>query len=287
MGADRILACDVGGTRLRVSVVETGGAVVSKEVVPTPKKDPDALARAMRSVEKGNRPIVGAVVGLPGVVDYSRGEVLTLPNLPDWEGSLSAVRLSAEVGVPVLLANDADLAALGEHRYGAGRGSQDMLYVTSSTGVGAGVIICGRLLHGRLSLAEAGHTIIDWATGDTLEALGSGTALARAAGEDAAAVAARAAAGDPVASQHFASTAKAFAVGVLNLVHCYSPEVVVIGGGMSQAGELLLGPVREQLKRCGHGCVASKAKVVKAQGDDDVGLRGAYAYWMDCSSPAT
>ena len=286
MDDDRILACDVGGTRLRVAVVESGGAVVSKEVIPTPKEDPGALMRAMRSVKKGTGPIVGAVVGLPGVVDYSRAKVLTLPNLPDWKGSLSAVRLSAELGLPVLLANDADLAALGEHRYGAGRGSQDMLYVTSSTGVGAGVIICGKLLHGRLSLAEAGHTIIDWATGGKLEDLGSGTALARAAGEDAAAVAAKAAAGDPIASQHFASTAEAFAVGVLNLVHCYSPEVVVIGGGMSQAGELLLDPVREKLERCGHGCVASKVEVVKAQGDDDVGLRGAYAYWMDCSGPA-
>ena len=287
MGDDRILACDVGGTRLRVAVVEAGGVVVSKEVIATPKEDPGALTRAMRSVEKGTRSIVGAVVGLPGLVDYSRGEVLTLPNLPDWEGSLSAVRLSADLGVPVLLANDADLAALGEHRYGAGRGSQDMLYVTSSTGVGAGVIVGGRLLHGRFSLAEAGHTIIDWATGGTLESLGSGSALARAAGEDAAVVAARAAAGEPAASQHFASTAEAFAVGVFNLVHCYSPEMVVIGGGMSQAGDLLLDPVREKLERCGAGCVAFKAEVVKAQGDDDVGLRGAHAYWMDCSSPAT
>ena len=287
MGADRILACDVGGTRMRVAIVESGGAVVSKEVIPTPKEDSNELTLAMRSLfEKAGRSIKGAVVGLPGLIDYSRGEVLTLPNLPDWEGSLSAARLGAELGVPVLLANDADLAALGEHRYGAGRGSQDMLYVTSSTGVGAGVIIRGRLLHGRLSLAEAGHTIIDWTTGDTLETLGSGTALARAAGEDAAAVAARAAAGEPVAAQHFASTAKAFAVGVYNLVHCYSPEVVVIGGGMSQAGELLLAPIRERLARCRPNCAASKAKVVKAQGDDDVGLRGAYAYWMDCSSPA-
>ena len=288
MGDDHILACDVGGTRLRVAVVETGGAIVSREVIPTPKKDPNALARAMRSLaEKAGQPMKGAVVGLPGLIDYSRGEVLTLPNLPDWEGSLSAVRLGAELGVPVLLANDADLAALGEHRYGAGRGSQDMLYVTSSTGVGAGVIIRGRLLHGRLSLAEAGHTIIDWTTGDTLETLGSGTALARAAGADAAAVAARAAAGEPVAAQHFASTAEAFAVGVFNLVHCYSPEVVVIGGGMSRSGELLLAPIRERLARCRPNCAASTAKVVKAQGDDDVGLRGAYAYWMDCSSPAT
>ena len=287
MGDDRILACDVGGTRMRVAVVESGGAVVSKEVIPTPKENPDALTRAMRSLsEKAGQPIMGAVVGLPGLIDYSRGEVRTLPNLSDWEGRLSAVRLAAELGVPVLLANDADLAALGEHRYGAGRGSKDMLYVTSSTGVGAGVIICGRLLHGRLSLAEAGHTIIDWATGDTLENLGSGTALARAAGEDAAAVAARAAAGDHAAAQHFANTAEAFAVGVFNLVHCYSPEVVVIGGGMSRSGELLLAPIRERLARCRPNCAASTAKVVKAQGDDDVGLRGAYAYWMDCSSSA-
>jgi glucokinase len=164
-----------GDWRLRVAVVGPDGSIVSREVIATLKDDPDALARTMRSVlERAGRPIAGAVVGVPGPVDYSRGEVLKLPNLPAWEGSTSAGRLSADLGISVLLANDADLAALGEHRYGAGRGSEDMLYVTSSTGVGAGVIIGGRLLHGRLSLAEAGHTIIDRATGGTLEGLGSG-----------------------------------------------------------------------------------------------------------------
>jgi len=279
-----ILACDLGGTRLRVAVVETGGLVVSKEVVATPRDDFRALARTMRFVlEKAGRPIAGAVVGVPGPVDYSRGQVLKLPNLPAWEGNVSGAGLSADLGVSVLLANDADLAALGEHRYGAGRGCQDMLYVTSSTGVGAGVIIGGRLLHGRLSLAEAGHTIIDRTTGGTLEGLGSGTAVARAAGEDAAAVAARAGQGDPDALRYFAAAAEAFAIGVFNLVHCFSPEIVVIGGGMSQAGELLLGPVRAILERCGSGCPASHAKVVRAEGGDDVGLRGAGAYWLDCS----
>jgi glucokinase len=236
-------------------------------------------------MEKAGRPIVGAVIGVPGPVDYSSGEVLKLSNLPNWEGKISGARLSAELGIPVLLANDADLAALGEHRFGAGRGSTDMLYVTSSTGVGAGVIIGGRLLHARLSLAEAGHTIIDRTTGGTLEDLGSGTAVARAAGADAAVVAARAAQGDPEALRHFRDAAEALAIGVFNLVHCFSPEVVVIGGGMSQAGELLLGPVREMLALCGSGCPASEARVVKAEGGDDVGLRGAWAYWADCSGP--
>ncbi len=283
MGGGRVLVCDVGGTRLRVAVVEPGGSIVSKKAIPTPKDDPGELARTMRLVERTAQPIAGAVVGVPGPVDYSRGEVLKLPNLPNWDGSISAGALSAELGIPVLLANDADLAALGEHRYGAGRGSEDMLYVTSSTGVGAGVIIGARLLHGRLSLAEAGHTIIDRATGGTLESLGSGTALARAGGEDAASVAARAAKGDADAVRCFGNAAEAFAVGVFNLVHCFSPEIVVIGGGMSQAGELLLGPVREKLARCGNVCPASQAKVVRAEGGDDVGLRGGYAYWTDYS----
>ena len=151
MGGDRILVCDVGGTRLRVAVVEPGGSIVSKKVIPTPKDDPGALARTMRLVQKTAATIAGAVVGVPGPVDYSHGEVLKLPNLPNWEGTVSGGALNGELGMPVLLANDADLAALGEHRWGAGRGSEDMLYVTSSTGVGAGVIIGERLLHGRLS----------------------------------------------------------------------------------------------------------------------------------------
>lgn len=277
-----VLVSDLGGTRLRAAVVDASGSVVWKEATATPKDDPSALVATMRLVlQRAKRGVAGAVVGVPGPVDYAKGEVLTLPNLPVWERTLRASSLAEQLGLPVLVANDADLAALGEHRYGAGRGSDDMLYVTSSTGVGAGVIIGGRLLHGRLSLAEAGHTIIDLSTGETLEGMGSGTALARAAGEDAASVAARAAKGDPDAIQFFKRAANAFAVGVFNLVHCFSPQLVVIGGGMSQSGELLLGPVREKLAACGRACPASRATVVRAAGGDDVGLRGGLAYWMD------
>ena len=99
--------------------------------------------------------------------------------------------------------------------------------------------------------------------------------------------AARAAQGDPDALSHFSAAAEALAIGVFNLAHCFSPEVVVIGGGMSQAGELLLGPVRERLERCGAACPVSRAKVVKAEGGDDVGLRGGLAYWMDTSEEGT
>ena len=282
MTAESVLACDVGGTRLRVAILDSHGSVHSRKVISTPLNEPSALVHTMRLVlDKAKRTISGAVVGMPGPINYERGEGLKLPNLPDWTGHISAARLSTEVGLPVLLANDADLAALGEHRYGAGIGSRDMLYVTSSTGVGAGVILGGRLLRGELSLAEVGHTIIDRATRETVESLGSGTALARLAGEDAASVEARAVAGDIDALQHFATVAGDFAIGVFNLVHCFSPEIVVIGGGMSQAGDLLLDPIRAMLEQCGATCSSSRAKVVRAEGGDDVGLKGAAAYWTD------
>ena len=283
MNGESILACDVGGTRLRAALVGADGSVHAKKVIPTPGNDPGALTRMMRlMLDKSERStIAGAVVGMPGPIDYSAGDVVRLPNLPDWKGHISAAQLSKEVGLPVLLANDADLAALGEYRFGAGLGFRDMLYVTSSTGVGAGVILSGRLLHGGLSLAEAGHMIIDRATGGTVESLGSGTALARLAGADAAIVAARAGSGDVDALQHFASVAGDFAIGVFNLVHCFSPEVVVVGGGMSQAGALLLDPIRTMLIHCGASCPASRAEVVQARGGDDVGLRGAAAYWTE------
>ena len=139
----------------------------------------------------------------------------------------------------------------------------------------------GRLLRGRLSIAEAGHTIIERTTGGTVETLGSGTALLRLSGEDPASVAAQAAAGDSEALHYFNEVAEAFAVGVFNLVHCFSPEVVVIGGGMSRSGDLLLNPIRRMLEECGGVCPSSRVVVVEAQGGDDVGLKGAAVFWAE------
>jgi glucokinase len=270
-----------------VAVVDPSGAVRSKRVVPTPADDPGMLARTLRSVlDSSEEAITAAVVGVPGPVDYSRGEVLRLPNLPAWDGKISAAGLGKELGLPVFLANDADLATLGEQRFGAGRGSRDVVYVTSSTGVGAGVVLDGRLVRGRLSVAEVGHTIIDRQTSETVEDLGSGTALKRLSGQDPASVAARAAGGADDAIEQFAAVARDFAIGVFNLAHLFSPEVIIIGGGMSEAGELLLGPVVDRLATCKARCPALRTRVVKATGGDDVGLKGAAAYWADQQLPS-
>ena len=123
--------------------------------------------------------------------------------------------------------------------------------------------------------------IIDWRTGRTVEDLGSGTALERLTGEDGATVAAKARAGDATAIEAFREVAQAFATGVHNLVHCFMPERVVIGGGVSQAGDLLLEPVRWQLDQCSKGCPTTGKDVVLASCGDDAGLLGAYALWRD------
>lgn len=276
-----VLGVDLGGTRLRVAIFDSGGTMAHKTVVRTPWDKPEALAAAMKkALATYGEAVQGAVVGLPGPVSYTEGRASFLVNLPEWEERLSAQRLSQDVGVPVLLANDADLAALGEHRFGAGRGVSDMVYLTSSTGVGGGVIIGGRLLHGQMSLAETGHTIIDWTSGASVEDLGSGTALGVKAGVDGATVTERAKAGDESALAIIREVAEAFAVGVHNMVLCFMPQRVVIGGGVSQAGDLLLDPVRERLDGCVL-CSASGQDVVLASCGDDVGLLGALAFWRE------
>ena len=282
MSGDAVLCVDLGGTHLRVAVFDGEGDELQKDIIETPRERPDALVQMMRAaIGRAAVGIGGATVGVPGPISYRDGVPLRLPNLPGWEAFVSRQRLEQALGLRVLLANDADLAALGEHRFGAGRGCSDMVYVTSSTGVGAGVIVGGRLLHGRWSLAEAGHMVIDWRSGATVEELGSGSTLARLAGEDGAAVARQARAGDARAREIFREVAEAFATGVHNLAHCFMPERVVIGGGVSEAGDLLLGPVRRQIDACDKGCSVRGDDIVLAERRGDAGLLGGLAFWKE------
>lgn len=282
-----IVAIDLGGTRLRVALAHAVGRVDVLEVVPTPPADPAALQRlaahAIAAATRAGRPAVALVVAVPGIVDYAARRVPLLPNLPGWRDGVQAAALEAATGLPTLLGNDADLAALGEHRAGAGRDVDDLVYVTCSTGVGAGVIIGGRLLHGHRSLGEIGQTIIDWRTGDTVEQLGSGPALARSGRDDPAAITACAAAGDPHARALFAAVAAAFATGVLTLAYCFMPQRIVIGGGVAQAGALLLDPVRARLAAAGPYLALGAGDVVAAALGDTAALHGAYAYWQDAA----
>jgi glucokinase len=293
-----VLAVDLGGTNMRVAVVAADGTILHRRTEPTPKADqrPTAFVSLIASELRGaacrDAGVDHAVIGLPGRIDHRARELEMAPNLPQgWIPALKERALEAALQTDVLLANDADLAAVGEAYFGAGRGFGDVAYVTISTGIGAGVVLKGKIVHGRRSLAELGHTIIDLAAagrGDlahaTVENLGSGTALGRNAAEAGLTVSGKALVdlvrlGDPAAREVFGRTINAAAVGIVNLCHLFSPEIVVIGGGLGRNGSLVLDPVRIAIARLGPvGLDDDPIEVAEAALGDDAALIGAAAW---------
>ena len=282
-----VLAVDLGGTRMRAAVVAADGTVVERVVLPTPRDQP--CARALLTMIRalpGGRGLQRAVVGVPGRVDHADGSLEHAPNLPPgWVLDLRSSSMSVELGMEVAIANDADLAAVGEHSFGAGRGARDMVYVTYSTGVGAGVVLGGRLLRGRRSLVEVGHTIVDVGAADglgTAEATASGTALARRAAGlgfagDAKAVLASVST-DPAAAEAWRSTEAAVLATTVNLSHLFCPDRIVIGGGLGLHAPGLVGAAAEHVRLRGPRGLPAPVQVVTAELGDDAGLAGAAAW---------
>jgi glucokinase len=294
-----VLAADVGGTQMRAALVDDKGRVLLRRSVPTPAEAdvPALLTDLIASVaaERGHGAASHAVVGLPGAVDYDAGRLLWAPHLPArWPDLLSADGLTEHLGLPVRIANDADLAAVGEAWFGAGAASHAVGYLTISTGIGAGVVHGGRLLRGPRSLAEIGHAVIDWrawleGAPSTLEELGSGSAVARLARQaglealGAREVQANAAAGEPRAVAIWQQAIAACAAGVSNLVMSFYPSTVVIGGGMGRQDEFFE-PLRDMvLQRPGH--YPADLAIVRSTLGDDAGLSGASAWAAATTSP--
>jgi glucokinase len=282
------LAVDLGGTNMRVAVVDRAGSVLNRIHEPTPHDAPtiEPLIALARRVRDGHD-VEHAVFAVPGRVDHQLGTVLSAPNLaPTWRALLTRDALEAALGVPVALANDADVAAVGEAHFGAGRGHTDVVYVTISTGVGAGILVGGQILLPRFSGGEVGHSIIDRALAaagadGTVEGLGSGTALARqarAAGIDAVGsdFVRLVSEGDAAARKVWDEAMFAAALGIVNLAHIVAPTVVVVGGGVGRNGELVLTPIRSALERFGPAGPA--ITVVTATLGDDSGLLGGAAW---------
>lgn len=202
--------------------------------------------------------------------------------------------------------NDASAAALGEHSHGAGRGTRDMVFITVSTGIGGGIIIDGRLYQGISGGAgEIGHMVMDvggplcgCGNHGCLEALASGTAIARDATDrialgtyssitkftadgaaiTAEAVAAAARQGDPLANDVVSRAAHYLGMGLVSVVNIFNPEKVVIGGGVAQMGEMLLGPARTVVTEKAFKLSADAARIVQARLGGDAGIVGAAVY---------
>ncbi len=283
------IAIDLGGTHVRAAVVGAEGNVASRVRRTTPHEQPTPafIADLVAEVASGQS-IKRAVVGVPGVIDYDAEQLVAAPNLPSaWIPMLSDHWLSERTGLEIALANDADLAAVGESNFGAGIDARDVVYVTISTGVGAGIVLGHRLMRGRYSSGEIGHSVIDrsrMVSGEdgTVEYLGSGTAMARFAkdaGIDAsgAAFAELVAGGDAKATAVWNDAIEAVAVGVVNLCWLVAPQMVVIGGGVGMNSDLVLPIIQRRVVE--FGPTIEPIQIVAAKLGDDAALCGAAAWW--------
>ncbi len=308
------IGVDLGGTKILTALVDGAGRVVQRHRVPTPREGPaavvEAIAGTVDAVLQGtavHRPQpTGIGVGSPGPLDPRAGIVLEPPNLPGWHDVPLARMLSDRLGMITHIEHDANAAALAEWWIGAGRGIRDLVYVTISTGIGGGIILGDVLLQGHSGTAgEIGHTTIDvdgprcgCGRPGHLEAMASGPAIARMAAEasgtgqrtvvlamaggdpsriTAEMVEEAARQGDVVARAVLARAGFYIGVGVANLLNLLNPRRVIIGGGVSKAGELLFGSIRRTVSELAFEHPARDAEIVPAALGDDVGAIGAAA----------
>lgn len=300
------LAVDIGGTHIRAAVYPAGERepVVRGDILTQGEQPPhERLAALLRDLWPEPGIVRGIGVASPGPLDPYRGVVLATPNIPQWRDFPLVRFLQERFAVPVVLDNDANAAALGEWRYGAGVGHHHLLYFTVSTGIGGGVIVADRLLRGAAGLAgELGHVTVlpdgplcGCGQRGHLEALASGTAIARAAEEElargvpsrlaeaprpltAALVAEAARQGDVLAQAVLTRAAHFMGRAIADYLHIFNPTIVILGGGVVRAGEVYLAPLREAL----HAAVMSPAyleglTLTTARLGDDAGLLGALA----------
>ncbi len=316
MSADRlVIGVDLGGTKITTALVDPSGRLLARDYRETlAAEGPEAVIgrilegiRTVLALQHVPAEQIAALgVGSPGPLDIAAGLVLSPPNLPGWERVPLRQRLQDALGITTFLENDANAAALGEYRFGAGQGCQHMIYVTVSTGIGGGLILNGALFHGASDLAgEIGHMTIlaggprcGCGNRGCLEALASGTAIARRARESVARgvptriaelaggqperisarlVAQAAAEGDAEAQGILAEATNYLGIGMANLANLLNPQRIIIGGGLTNLGEALFEPVRRALARHAFPGAARAVEVLPAALGENVGVLGAAA----------
>ncbi len=300
---------DIGGTKVAAGVVDEAGRILARARRLTPSRDPraveDTIVEVVRELRTGHR--VGCVgIGAAGFVDADRARVLFAPHLA-WRNEPLRDAVAESVGLPVVVENDANAAAWSEWRFGAARGQDRLVCVTLGTGIGGGVVFDGQVQRGAHGLAgEFGHMVVvpdghrcECGNRGCLEQYASGNVLGREARELARAgspvtvplmervggdvdalvgplITEAARDGDPCAIELFEDVGRWLGIGLANLAAALDPGIFVIGGGVSDAGELLLRPARESFRRTltGRG-FRPEPRIVAAQLGPEAGLVGA------------
>ncbi len=311
-----VVGVDLGGTKIAVGLFTSEGKLTSQNLQPTDAQEGpqavienlcQAIFHLISQAGIGFPQIKGIGVAAAGAIDTHNGVVTLSPNLPGWRNIPLRKILKDSLGVPVYLTNDANAAAFGEYLFGAGQNTANLVYITVSTGIGGGIIINGEVYEGISGAAgEIGHMTIDingppcnCGSNGCLEILASGSALARearrhvkagesmaileASGGDLDRISAEtifqaAQQGDRLAGKLIQQTGRYLGVGLANLVNIFNPELIIVGGGLSNMGEHLMGPARDVMQERAYQVSANAVRIVPALLGNDSGLIGAAAW---------
>ena len=306
----RYVGVDLGGTNLKLGLVSADGELLHRHSTATEAdRGPDhvlgRIAQAVRRLADGAQvslaDIAAVGIGSPGPLDSKAGVVVFTPNMAGWRDVPVRDRLQKDLGRPVVLENDANAAAYGEFRCGAGRGISNLVLLTLGTGIGGGIILAGRLFRGSTDTgAELGHMVIQYGgrrcgcgNRGCLEAYASATAVvarmreALQAGDPGAPgladsadltcedIFAAAEAGDALAKRIVEETADYLAVGITNILHILNPEMVVLTGGMMGAGDEFLNEIRRRVRETAFERASGACEIGWSTLGGDAGILGA------------
>ena len=300
---------DIGGTKVLGGVVDETGALIKRARRDTPAEGGVALTQAIADVAlelMKDSEIESVGVSVAAFISADRKTILATPNIKDWNGVNLDYELTSRIGLPVVIENDANSAAWGEFKFGAGRGKENILMLTVGTGIGGGIVVNSNLLRGSFGIAaEIGHLRIvpngllcGCGAYGCFEQYGSGTALLRHAreaiqahpdrasnilnrgdgsieGVKGSAITEAARDGDELALSIFEITGDYIGAGIASLAVILDPEAVVIGGGVIDAGDILLNPIRSSVDK--YMPFAGKhphPRIVAAQLGNEAGLVG-------------
>ena len=307
------IGIDVGGTNVKIALVDDKGKIIYSNSVPTyaqmgyeytVNNIKQAIKDLMRETNTKTTDIQGIGFDFTGQVDYKTGVVKLAPNIPGWVNVPIAKMIEDEFHIPTRIDNDVRCAALGELKFGAGKGCENFVCITVGTGIGSGLVINGQLVRGAANAAgEIGHIKLQMhdgpicGCGDTgcLEAFASGPSIVAMAqeylkggkstkfremagvdGEITPYIVAKAAeAGDPVAKRIFEIIGGYIGIGLVSVINLLNPEKVIIGGGVAEAGDLLLEPIRKTIKERAMVIAGNSVEIVPAQLGNSAGVIGA------------
>lgn len=306
------IGVDVGGTNVKIALVDFDGKIIYSNTVPTRAEMgyeagvnniKQAIKELMQETSATAKTIEVIGFGLPGQIDYKEGLVKNLPNIPGWVNIPLAKIMEEEFSIPTRLDNDVRCAALGELNFGAGKGCENLICITVGTGIGSGIVLNGKLVRGAANAAgEIGHIKMQMTGGPLcgcgdygcFEAYASGPAIVTMAKEYISGgksakykemapdgiitpylVAQAALQGDAVSIQIFKQMGKIIGTGLASVVNLLNPQKIIIGGGVADAGDILLEPIRQTILDRAMPIQGQSVEVVPAQLANSAGVIGA------------